>query len=331
MNKQVVLYKKIPGDQLARLEQHFHVTCFDGVNDANREAFLAAVSTAHGLIGASIPIRADVVSRAAQLEAISTISVGYDQFDVADLSARGIALMHTPGVLTETTADTIFTLILTTARRAVELAAWVKAGHWQRSIGESLYGVNVHHKTIGIIGMGRIGMALGRRAHCGFGMNVLYYNNVANPQAERELGARQVSLDELLANSDFVCVVLPLSPETEKFIGAEQFAKMRPDAIFINGSRGKIVDEAALIEALQQGRIRGAGLDVFEVEPLPASSPLLRLSNVVALPHIGSATHETRHAMVVCAVDNLIAALAGKVKENCVNPQVLAARPEVVV
>jgi len=331
MNKQVVLYKKIPTDQLERLQRHFHVTCFDGVSDANRQAFLAAVADTHGLIGASIPIRADVVCKAPQLEAISTISVGYDQFDVADLTERGIALMHTPGVLTETTADTIFTLILTTARRAVELAAWVKAGHWQRSIGESLYGVNVHHKTIGIIGMGRIGLALGRRAHCGFGMNVQYYNNVPNQQAERELNAKQVSLNELLASSDFVCVVLPLTPETEKFIGAEQLARMQPGAIFINGSRGKIVDEAALIEALQQGRIRAAGLDVFEVEPLPASSPLLNLPNVVALPHIGSATHETRHAMVACAVDNLIAALAGEVKENCVNPEVLAACRQGVV
>lgn len=324
MSKHVVLYKNIPDDQLERLRQHFRVSCFDGVTEANREAFMAAVSSAQGLIGASIPIRAEVVSRAPLLQAISTISVGYDQFEVAELTARGIALMHTPGVLTETTADTLFTLILSTARRAVELAAWVKAGNWQRSIGEQYYGVNVHHKTIGIIGMGRIGMALGRRAHCGFGMQVQYYNNVPNPQADTELKARQLSLDELLASSDFVCVVLPLSPETERFIGAEQLAKMQPGAIFINGSRGRIVDEAALIDALQQGRIRAAGLDVFEVEPLPASSPLLSMPNVVALPHIGSATHETRHAMVACAVDNLIAALEGELKENCVNPEVWA-------
>ena len=191
-------YYEIPADQLARLEQHFRVARFDGVNDANREAFEMALARAEGLIGASVPIPAELVARAPQLKAISTISVGYDQFDVADLTARGITLMHTPGVLTEPTADTIFTLILTTARRAVELAAWVKAGHWQRSIGETQYGVNVHHKTIGIIGMGRIGMAVARRAHCGFGMQVQYFNNVPNVQAGRERKARQVVLDELL-------------------------------------------------------------------------------------------------------------------------------------
>lgn len=151
-------------------------------------------------------------------------------------------------------------------------------------------------------------------------MSVLYYNDVANPMAEQDFKARRCELDELLAKSDFVCVVLPLLPETEKFIGKEQLLKMKPSAFLINGSRGKIVDETALIEALQQGVIRGAGLDVFEKEPLPADSPLVSLPNVVALPHIGSATHETRYAMVRCAVDNLIAALNNDVSVNCVNP-----------
>ncbi len=324
MKPNVVLYKKIPADQLARLRQAFNLTEFDSITPDNHRAVLAALAQADGLIGASHPIGAQLLDAAPQLRAISTISVGYDQFSVPDLTRRGIVLMHTPGVLTETTADTIFTLILTSARRAIELAEWVKQGKWRRSIGEEYYGTDVNGKTIGILGMGRIGYAVAKRAFLGFGMPVIYYNDVANPQAETLLNARRRSLDQVLAEADFVCVVLPLLPETEKLIDYAQLAKMKSSAILINGSRGKIVNETDLIRALQEGVIRAAGLDVFEQEPLPVNSPLLTLPNVVALPHIGSATHETRHAMVVCAVDNLIAALAGDVTTNCVNPTALA-------
>lgn len=320
MKPNVVLYKKIPADQLERLQSHFNVAFFEGITDANRADFIGALSNAEGLIGASCPITADYLNAAPVLRAISTISVGVDQFNVPDLTERKINLMHTPSVLTETTADTIFTLVLNSARRVIEMAEMVKEGRWTRSIGVDCYGTDVNGKTIGILGMGRIGYAVAKRAYAGFGMSVLYYNDVANPMAEQDFKARRCELDDLLAQSDFVCVVLPLLPETEKFIGKAQLQKMKPSAFLINGSRGKIVDEAALIEALQQGVIRGAGLDVFEKEPLPADSPLLSLSNVVALPHIGSATHETRYAMVRCAVDNLIAALNNDVSVNCVNP-----------
>jgi len=323
MKPNVVLYKKIPADQLARLQQAFNLTQFDSITPDNRQEVLAALAHAQGVIGASHPIGAELLDGAPALRAISTISVGVDQFNVPDLTHRGITLMHTPGVLTETTADTIFTLILTSARRAIELAEWVKQGKWQRSIGEEFYGTDVNGKTIGILGMGRIGYAVAKRAFLGFGMPVIYYNDVANPQAETVLQARRRSMDQVLAEADFVCVVLPLLPETEKLIGYAQLKKMKSSAILINGSRGKIVNEAELIQALREGVIRAAGLDVFEREPLPANSPLLTLPNVVALPHIGSATHETRHAMVVCAVDNLIAALAGDVTANCVNPTAL--------
>ncbi|MCL2899882.1 NAD(P)-dependent oxidoreductase [Brenneria tiliae] len=320
MKPHVVLYKNIPADQMARLQEHCNLTFFDGVTADNRDDFIRALAQAEGLIGASHPIAAAYLDRAPQLRAISTISVGVDQFSVPDLTERGIYLMHTPGVLTETTADTIFLLVLNSARRAIEMAELVKQGRWTRSIGADCYGTDVNGKTIGILGMGRIGYAVAKRAHDGFGMSVLYYNDVAHPQAEQTLHARRRDLDELLAQSDFVCVVLPLLPETTKFIGKEQLRKMKSSAFLINGSRGKIVDQAALIEALRQGVIRGAGLDVFEQEPLPADSPLLSLPNVVALPHIGSATHETRYAMVRCAVDNLFAALQGDVAQNCVNP-----------
>ncbi|MBP6122438.1 MULTISPECIES: NAD(P)-dependent oxidoreductase [Providencia] len=322
MKKNVILYKSIPADQLERLQKQFNVTRFEGITQDNYADFQHALTTADGIIGASYPITINELAIAKNLKVASTISVGVDQFDVAAMTSRNIALMHTPNVLTETTADTIFSLVLCSARRIIEMAEMVKSGQWTKSIGESEYGSNVNGKTIGILGMGRIGTAVAKRAHAGFGMSVLYYNPHINPEAESQFNARRCDLDTLLAESDFVCLVLPLLPSTEKLIGKEQLQKMKKSAFLINGSRGKIVDEAALIEALEAGVIRGAGLDVFEVEPLPVNSKLLTLPNVVALPHIGSATHETRYAMVECAVDNLIAALEGDLTENCVNPEV---------
>jgi gluconate 2-dehydrogenase len=250
--------------------------------------------------------------------------VGFDQFDVADLTRRGIVLAHTPDVLTESTADTVFALILASARRVVELAAWVKAGQWRDSIGPAQFGVDVQGKTLGIVGMGRIGGAVARRAALGFNMRVQYTNRRPNPQAEAAYGARRVELAELLATSDFVCLQVPLTPETKHMIGAAELKAMKKSAILINASRGPTVDEPALIEALQNGTIHGAGLDVFDTEPLPADSPLLKLANVVALPHIGSATHETRHAMARNAAENLVAALDGTLTANVVNREVLA-------
>ncbi|MFJ3045554.1 2-hydroxyacid dehydrogenase [Herbaspirillum chlorophenolicum] len=312
MKQRVVVYKKLPEHLTEQLQAEFDVTLFDRVNDGNRAAFLEALKHAHGIIGASLPMTNAMLDGAPELKIASTVSVGVDNFDLEYFKKRGLMLAHTPGVLTEATADTIFSLILASARRVVELAEFVKAGNWKGSIGEAQYGVNVHGKTLGLIGMGRIGGAVARRAHHGFGMKILYNNTRPNPEAERELGATFVSKDELLAQSDFVCLMLPLTPETEKMFGAREFGLMKRSAIFINASRGRIVDEVALIAALQDKTIYAAGLDVFEVEPLPADSPLLKLSNVVALPHIGSATHETRMAMAELAVVNLIAGLRGE-------------------
>ncbi|WP_445395459.1 NAD(P)-dependent oxidoreductase [Zobellella sp. An-6] len=319
MKPKIVLYKALPEAELARLRDRFEVSAFDGIGPHNRADFMAALTEAEGLIGASAPVTTEMLAQAPRLRAVSTISVGIDQFDLATLNQRRIALMHTPSVLTETTADTLFALVIATARRVVELSNLVRDGRWQGSIGPEHFGVDVHGKTMGIIGMGRIGYALAKRARLGFDMKINYYNRSPHQQAEAQLDATRMSLDALLAEADFVCLVLPLTPGTERFIGREQFALMKPDAIFINGSRGKVVDEPALIQALQERRIRAAGLDVFEVEPLPGSSPLCRLDNAVLLPHIGSATHETRLAMVRCAVDNLIAALDGDLGRNCAN------------
>lgn len=323
MKPSIVLYKKLPAALRERLEQHFTVHAFNGLNPDNADEFKQALQQAEGIIGSGGKVDEAFLQQAPKLRAASTVSVGYDNFDVDALNARNIVLMHTPTVLTETVADTIMSLVLTTARRVVEVAERVKAGEWQGSIGPDWFGVDVHHKTLGVLGMGRIGLALAQRAHFGFGMPILYNARRPHQEAEQRFGARHCDLDTLLAESDFVCITLPLTEQTFHLIGRDQLAKMKQSGILINAGRGPVVDEQALIEALQNGTIHAAGLDVFEKEPLPVSSPLLKMPNVVALPHIGSATHETRYGMAECAVDNLIAALTGTVTENCVNPQVL--------
>lgn len=324
MKPSVILYKILPDDLLARLEQHFTVTQFNRLTAENRPAFLQALEHAEGLIGSGGQINKAVLYLAPKLRAVSTISVGYDNFDVNAMTERGIVMMHTPTVLTETVADTVMALILSTARRVVEVANWAKSGQWKGSVGSDLFGLDVHHKTIGILGMGRIGLALAQRANLGFNMPVLYNDRQANPAVESRFNARFCDLDTLLSESDFLCISLPLTPQTHHLIGKDQLKKMKPNAILINTGRGPVIDEAALIEALKAGTIHGAGLDVYEKEPLAPDSELFRLPNVVALPHIGSATHETRYNMSACAVDNLITALTGTVEVNCVNAQVLA-------
>ncbi len=323
MKPSIILYKALPDDLLARLETHFTVNQVANLKPETVQQHAEAFANAQGLLGSSQTVDSALLEKMPQLRATSTISVGYDNFDVDALNARKIALMHTPTVLTETVADTIMALVLSSARRVVDVAERVKAGEWTKSIGPDWFGIDVHHKTMGIVGMGRIGLALAQRAHCGFGMPILYHARRQHAEAEARFQARHCDLETVLQESDFVCVVLPLTEETQHLIGKAQFAMMKKSAIFINAGRGPVVDEAALIEALQNGEIHAAGLDVFEQEPLPADSPLLSLPNVVALPHIGSATHETRYNMAACAVDNLIDALNGKVEQNCVNPQVV--------
>jgi len=322
MKPSIILYKALPDDLLHRLEEHFTVTQVPNLRPETVAQHAEAFANAEGLLGSSEAVNTALLEKMPKLRATSTISVGYDNFDVDALNARKVLLMHTPTVLTETVADTVMALVLSTARRVVEVAERVKVGEWTKSIGPDWFGTDVHHKTLGIVGMGRIGLALAQRAHFGFSMPILYNARRHHQEAEERFNARYCDLDTLLQESDFVCLILPLTDETHHLFSTEQFAKMKSSAIFINAGRGPVVDEKALIAALQNGEIHAAGLDVFEQEPLPADSPLLSLPNVVAVPHIGSATHETRYNTAACAVDNLIDALQGRVEKNCVNPQV---------
>ena len=320
MKKRIVAYKRLSDELMARLHAQAEVTLVEAPAADGLARLRAALPGAHGLLGASLRLDRALLDLAPQLEVISSVSVGVDNYDIAALDQRGVLLTNTPDVLTETTADTGFALILACARRVVELDGWIRAGHWRAGIGPAQFGCDVQGKTLGIVGMGRIGEALARRAHAGFGMRVLYHTRSPRPEVEARFGAGYRSLDALLAESDFVCLCLPLTGATQNLIGARELALMKPSAILVNISRGRVLDEAALLQALAERRIRGAGLDVFVQEPLALDSPLLQLDNLVVTPHIGSATLETREAMARCAVDNLLAALAGERPANLVNP-----------
>lgn len=310
--KQVLVYRELPADQLARIRHEHDVVVANPRVPEQKEAFLQALPQAQGMIGSSYSIDDDLLAQAGKLEVISSISVGVDKFSLEALSRRGITLCHTPGVLTETVADLLFSMVLATSRRIAELARYVQDGRWDRSVGEALYGWDVHGKTLGILGYGRIGHALAHRAALGFNMPVLYHTRTPVASGLPEGRARAATLHEVLMNSDFVVVVLPLTEQTRGLIGPQEFAAMKPGAILINGARGPIVQEAALLHALDHGNLRAAGLDVFDIEPLPGDSPLRSHPKVLALPHIGSATHETRIAMCEMATSNLLLALQGK-------------------
>jgi gluconate 2-dehydrogenase len=310
---EVLVFGPLPPEQLERLRAEHRLTLANPRLPGEQAAFEAALARAEGAIGASVRFDAALLARAPRLKVISSVSVGVDNYDIAALGTRGIMLCHTPGVLTETTADTIFGLVMASSRRLVELANHVRDGHWDRAVDESLYGWDVHGKTLGLLGFGRIGQAVARRAALGFGMPVLYHARHAVSPPGLEGRVTHTALDELLARADVVAAVLPLTEQTRGMMGPREFARMKPGAIFVNGARGAIVQEPALLAALDGGRLRAAGLDVFATEPLPLDSPLRCHPRVTCLPHVGSATHETRAAMAELATTNLLQSLAGEV------------------
>ncbi len=312
--RNVVVFRALPADLLARIAERHDVVVADPRHADELPTFRAALRSAHGLIGSSFKLGAADFDAAPELEVVSSISVGVDNYDLHALARRGVTLCHTPGVLTETTADTLFALVMLASRRLVELANHVREGHWTNNVGEDLFGWDVHGKTLGIIGFGRIGQALAQRAALGFGMPVLYHSrSEVDAPAALAGRVRRLPFDEVLAQSDIVALTLPLSEATRGLIGAREFALMPRGAIFVNGARGPIVQEDALLAALDSGHLRAAALDVFAVEPLPLDSPLRTHPKVTALPHVGSATHETRRTMAELATHNLLQALDGEI------------------
>ena len=267
-------------------------------------------------------IDAGLLAAAPRLKVISNYAVGFNNIDIAAATARGIPVGNTPGVLTDATADMAFALLIASARRIVESQHYAAAGKWKTweplgHIGQDLAG-----RTLGVVGLGRIGYALAQRCRGGWNMQVLYHNQRTNEQAERELGAKRVAFDELLARSDFISVHADLNDSTRGMFNAAAFRKMKPTAVFVNTARGPLVVEADLIEALRAGQIFAAGLDVTDPEPPAVDNPLLALPNCIVSPHIASATVASRNAMAEIAADNLIAGLRGQPLRHCVNPEV---------
>lgn len=295
------------------LAKHCDYKIWNEPKRMTKEQLIEQLKNADGWITGGETVDDELLQVVPNLKVISNISVGYNNFDTDALKKHGKIATNTPYVLDDTVADLIFALMLATARRVPELDKMVKEGRWVKGIDDKqLYGVDVHHAKLGIVGMGRIGEAVAKRARFGFDMEVSYYNRSRKPKAEQELGVTYMELRPLLEQSDFVVLMTPLTKETEKLMDREKFSWMKPNSIFINASRGQTVDEDALVEALENGTIRGAGLDVFCEEPVPADHPLLKFDNVVTLPHIGSATEVTRKNMVMTAVQNMVDALSGK-------------------
>jgi glyoxylate reductase len=316
----VYITRKLVPEIVARLSEQFEVNMWDSEEiPVPREILLKEAEKADGLLTMlTDKIDEEVIERSEKVKVIANLAVGFDNIDIEAATQKGIAVCNTPNVLTETTADLTFALLMAAARRIVEAAEAVKNGEWKSWSPLSFAGHEIHHKTIGIVGMGHIGETVAKRA-AGFDMEILYHNRSRKTEAESRLGAKYCELKELLEKSDFIVSLIPLSSETVHLFNSGTFKRMKKSAIFINASRGPVVDEKALYDALAAKEIAGAGLDVFEKEPIGSDHPLLAFKNVVALPHIGSATSETRIAMMELCVTNMVNVLTGKAPETAVN------------
>jgi glyoxylate reductase len=272
-------------------------------------------------------IDSEVFDVAPKLKIVSQLAVGFDNINIPEATKRGIYVTNTPEVLTDTTADFAWTLLMAVARRIVEADKYVRTGHWK--VGwhpDMMSGRDVYGTTLGVVGAGRIGYAVATRAK-GFNMRILFYDVIPRPEMEKDLDARRVDLDTLLKESDFVSIHVPLMKETHHLMNEQKLRLMKKTAYLVNNSRGPVVDEKALCKALQEGWIAGAGLDVFEQEPTPIDNPLLKFDNVVVAPHISSASLETRSKMAEMVAENLVAFFEGKKPPNLVNPDVMNIRP----
>ena len=325
MPRTLVTYRP-PGTALDRLAQVGEVDLWTGDETMPRAELYERVADVDGLYSMLTDrVDEELLSRAPRLVVVSNMAVGYDNIDVAACTARGIAVGHTPNVLTETVADTAFGLLIAAARRFGEGFDYVRAGRWGPWEPNLLWGSEIYGSTLGIVGFGRIGRAVARRA-AGFGMPVVFTSR-RGAAAGDDLGATAVGFEELLATADHIVVAVPLSGETHHMFDERAFAAMKPTATLVNISRGPTVDTAALVAALRSGEIRAAGLDVVDPEPLPGDHPLLTLPNAFVIPHLGSSTARTRGAMAVLAADNVAAAYAGRPLIASVNPDVVPRRP----
>jgi len=317
----VFITRVIPEKALQMVREHGAATVWEGELPPSRDDLLRAVAGADGLLCLlTDPVDADVIDAAPRLRVISQMAVGYDNIDLPAATRRRIPVGHTPGVLTDTTADFAFALLMAAARRISEAERFARAGRWKTWGPTLLMGQDVYGATLGIVGMGRIGQAVARRAR-GFEMRVLYADP-SEPEATRELGAVRVDLDDLLAQADFVSLHVPLTAATERLIDARALARMKPTAILVNTARGPVVDRAALYDALVSGQIAYAALDVTDPEPIAPDDPLLSLDNCLIVPHVASSSVATRTRMAVMAAENLIAGLKGDRLPHCANPQV---------
>jgi glyoxylate reductase len=290
-----------------------------------RDVLLREVADCDGLLSLLTDrIDDELLAHAPRLRVVGNMAVGFDNVDIAAATRRGVLVSNTPDVLTETTADFAFALLVAAARRMVEADAFARAGKWKTWGPMLLAGQDIHHATLGLIGLGRIGSAVARRAK-GFAMTVLYYDPIRRPDLEESLDIEYREMNDVLRVSDFISVHVPLLPETRHLIGMAQFRMMKPTAVFVNAARGPIVDQAALAEALRSRTIYAAGIDVFEREPVSVDDPLLKLDNVVVAPHIASASIPTRTRMATLAAENIAAVLQGRRPATPVNPEVLKA------
>ena len=320
----VFVARVIPDDGLDPVREACEVDLWTDELPPPRDELLRRVAGVDGLLSLLTDRVDDELLDAAgsQLKVVSNFAVGFDNIDVPALTRRGIPAGNTPGVLTETTADLAFTLLMSAARRIPESVDYVRDGKWKTWGPMLLMGVDVHGATLGIVGFGRIGREMARRGH-GFGMRVLYHDvHPATPEEEAALGAARVEMDELLRESDFVTLHVNLTPETHHLIDADALRAMKPSAVIVNTSRGPVVDADALTDALRDGEIFAAGLDVTDPEPLPADHPLVSLPNCVVVPHIASASRVTRGKMAAMAAANLLAGLRGERLPTPVNPEV---------